>query len=53
MLFKDTVFIGIDPPSGEKSLTYAALDKELNLIAMSTHYPKHLDMKYWYTYFCY
>jgi hypothetical protein len=35
MLFKDTVFIGIDPPSGEKALTYAALDQDLNLIAMS------------------
>ena len=29
MLFKEAVFIGIDPPSGEKSLTYAALDKDL------------------------
>ena len=35
MLFKDTVFIGIDPPSGEKSLTYAALDQDLNLLAMA------------------
>ena len=35
MLFKDTIFIGIDPPSGEKSLTYAALDQELNLIALA------------------
>jgi hypothetical protein len=35
MLFKDTVFIGIDPPSSEKSLTYAALDHDLNLIALS------------------
>jgi len=35
MLFKDSVFIGIDPPSGEKSLTYAALDLELNLIAIA------------------
>ena len=34
MLFKEAVFIGIDPPSGEKSLTYAALDKDLNLIAL-------------------
>ncbi len=34
MLFKDSLFIGIDPPSGEKSLTYAALDKDLNLIAL-------------------
>ncbi len=35
MLFKDMVFIGIDPPSGETSLTYAALDQELNLIALA------------------
>jgi hypothetical protein len=35
MLFKDSVFIGIDPPSGETSLTYAALDRELNLVAIS------------------
>jgi len=34
MLFKEAVFIGIDPPSGEKPLTYAALDKDLNLIAL-------------------
>lgn len=34
MLFKDTIFIGIDPPSGEQSLTYAALDQELNLVAI-------------------
>jgi hypothetical protein len=34
MLFRDSLFIGIDPPSGEKSLTYAALDKDLNLIAL-------------------
>ena len=35
MFFKDTVFIGIDPSSGEESLTYAVLDKDLNLLAMS------------------
>ena len=35
MLFQESVFIGIDPPSGAKSLTYAALDKELNLIALA------------------
>jgi len=34
MLFKESLFIGIDPPSGEKSLTYAALDKDLNLVAL-------------------
>ncbi len=35
MLFKDTVFIGIDPSSDEGALTYAVLDQELNLLAMS------------------
>lgn len=35
MFFKDTVFIGIDPSSGEESLTYAVLDKDLNLLALS------------------
>lgn len=35
MLFTDSVFIGIDPTSGRKSFTYAALDKDLNLIALA------------------
>lgn len=35
MLFTDSVFIGIDPTSANKSFTYAALDKHLNLIALS------------------
>ena len=35
MLFKESLFIGIDPPSGAKSLTYAALDQDLNLVALS------------------
>jgi hypothetical protein len=35
MLFKDSLFIGVDPSSGENALTYAALDRELNLIAVS------------------
>ena len=35
MLFIDSVFIGIDPTSSNKSFTYAALDKNLNLIALS------------------
>lgn len=35
MLFTDSVFIGIDPTSANKSFTYAALDKNLNLIALS------------------
>jgi len=35
MLFADSTFIGIDPTSGHKSFTYAALDKDLNLVALS------------------
>ena len=35
MFFTDTVFIGIDPTSGYKSFTYAALDKDLNLVALA------------------
>ena len=35
MLFTDSLFIGIDPTSSNKSFTYAALDKHLNLIALS------------------
>jgi hypothetical protein len=35
MLFKDTVFIGIDPSSGEDSLTYAVLDTDLHILALS------------------
>ena len=35
MLFTDSAFIGIDPTSSHKSFTYAALDKDLNLIALS------------------
>ncbi len=35
MLFKDTVFIGIDPSCGEDSLTYAVLDKDLHILALS------------------
>ena len=35
MLFADSVFVGIDPTSGRSSFTYAALDKDLNLIALS------------------
>lgn len=35
MLFSDSLFIGIDPTSSNKSFTYAALDKHLNLIALS------------------
>jgi hypothetical protein len=35
MLFKNSLFVGVDPSSGENALTYAALDRELNLIAVS------------------
>ncbi len=35
MLFTDTAFIGIDPASSVGSFTYAALDKDLNLIALA------------------
>jgi predicted nuclease with RNAse H fold len=35
MLFTDSVYVGIDPTSSRKSFTYAALDKDLNLIALS------------------
>ena len=35
MLFIDSVFVGIDPTSGHKSFTYAALDRGLNLVALS------------------
>lgn len=35
MLFTDSIFVGIDPTSSHKSFTYAALDKGLNLVALS------------------
>ena len=35
MLFSDSVFVGIDPASSQKSFTYAALDKGLNLVALA------------------
>jgi predicted nuclease with RNAse H fold len=35
MLFTDSVFIGIDPTSAHQSFTYAALDKGMNLLALS------------------
>ena len=35
MLFTDSVFAGIDPTSGNKSFTYAALDKDLNILALA------------------
>lgn len=35
MLFTETVFVGIDPTSSQKSFTYAALDKGLNLVSLA------------------
>lgn len=35
MFFSDSVFVGIDPTSSQKSYTFAALDKGLNLVALS------------------
>jgi hypothetical protein len=35
MLFTDSTFIGIDPASGRKPFTYAALDRDLNLVALA------------------
>lgn len=35
MFFTDSAFIGIDLASGRKSFTYAALDKDLNLLALA------------------
>jgi hypothetical protein len=35
MLFNESAFIGIDIRSGRKSFTYAALDRDLNLLALA------------------
>lgn len=35
MLFTDSVFVGIDPTSGRKSYTIAALDRDLKLVAFT------------------
>jgi len=35
MLFSQTTFIGIDPTAGERPFSYAALDNELNLLALN------------------
>jgi predicted nuclease with RNAse H fold len=35
MLFTDSVYVGIDTTGGRKAFTYAALDHELNLIALA------------------
>ena len=35
MLFTDSVYVGIDPASGRKAFTYAALDRNLNLVTLA------------------
>src|SRR5258706_12904417 len=35
MVFTDSVFIGIDPTSGRTPFTFAAVDKQLNLLGIS------------------
>lgn len=35
MFFTDSVFVGIDPTSSQKAFTFAALDKNMNLVAMA------------------
>jgi hypothetical protein len=35
MFFTDSVFVGVDPASGRKDFTYAALDGSLNLVALA------------------
>lgn len=35
MLFTDSVYVGVDTASGHKTFTYAALDRDLNLIALA------------------
>lgn len=35
MLFNNAVFIGIDPTAGERPMTYAALDHDLQLLALA------------------
>jgi hypothetical protein len=34
MLFNDTIFIGIDPTAGKRPMAYAALDRDLRLLAL-------------------
>ena len=34
MLFNETSFIGIDPTAGKRPMAYAALDRDLSLIAL-------------------
>jgi predicted nuclease with RNAse H fold len=35
MLFTESVYVGIDPASGRKAFAYAALDRDLNLVAQA------------------
>jgi hypothetical protein len=35
MLFTESVYVGIDPASGRKAFTYAALDQDLNLVTLA------------------
>ncbi|HEY6072941.1 MAG TPA: DUF429 domain-containing protein [Anaerolineales bacterium] len=35
MLFTDAVYVGIDPASGRKAFSYAALDRDLNLVTLA------------------
>lgn len=35
MLFTDSVFVGVDPASSQKAFAYAALDKNLDLVALA------------------
>lgn len=35
MLFTESTFIGIDPTSSRRAFTYAALDRDLNLVALA------------------
>ena len=34
MLFNETTFIGIDPTAGKRPMAYAALDRDLNPLAL-------------------
>ena len=38
MFFTDSVFVGVDPTSGRKDFTYAALDDNLDLVALAWCY---------------
>lgn len=35
MFFTDAVYVGIDPASGRKAFSYAALDRDLNLVTLA------------------